>query len=31
MPLLMPVILGSIRSDRQGLKATRFIIRHLEG
>ncbi|MPR07315.1 NADPH-dependent FMN reductase [Microvirga tunisiensis] len=30
MPLLMPVILGSIRSDRQGLKAARFIIRYLE-
>jgi NAD(P)H-dependent FMN reductase len=30
MPLLMPVILGSVRSDRQGLKAARFIIRHLE-
>ncbi|MBZ6076982.1 NADPH-dependent FMN reductase [Microvirga puerhi] len=31
MPLLMPVILGSVRSERQGLKAARFIIRHLEG
>lgn len=31
MPLLMPVILGSVRSDRQGMKAARFIIRHLEG
>lgn len=31
MPLLMPVILGSVRSDRQGIKAARFIIRHLEG
>lgn len=31
MPLLMPVILGSVRSDRQGLRAARFIIRHLEG
>ena len=30
MPLLMPVILGSVRSDRQGLKAARFIIRYLE-
>ena len=27
MPLLTPVILGSVRSDRQGLKAARFIIR----
>jgi NAD(P)H-dependent FMN reductase len=25
----MPVILGSVRSDRQGLKAARFITRHL--
>jgi NAD(P)H-dependent FMN reductase len=31
MPLLVPVILGSVRSDRQGLRAARFIIRHLEG
>ncbi|EIM30053.1 NADPH-dependent FMN reductase [Microvirga lotononidis] len=31
MPLLIPVILGSVRSDRQGIKAARFIIRHLEG
>jgi NAD(P)H-dependent FMN reductase len=30
MPLLMPVILGSVRSDRQGIKAARFIIRYLE-
>lgn len=30
MPLLVPVILGSVRSDRQGLRAARFIIRHLE-
>jgi len=30
MPLLMPVILGSVRSDRQGLRAARFIIRRLE-
>jgi NAD(P)H-dependent FMN reductase len=30
MPLLMPVILGSVRSDRQGLRAARFIIRHLQ-
>jgi NAD(P)H-dependent FMN reductase len=31
MPFLTPVILGSVRSDRQGLKAARFITRHLEG
>jgi NAD(P)H-dependent FMN reductase len=30
MSLLMPVILGSVRSDRQGVKAARFIIRHLK-
>jgi NAD(P)H-dependent FMN reductase len=30
MSLLTPVILGSVRSDRQGVKAARFIIRHLE-
>src|SRR5215210_1997948 len=30
MSLLTPVILGSVRSDRQGLKAAHFIIRHLE-
>jgi NAD(P)H-dependent FMN reductase len=30
MSLLMQVILGSVRSDRQGVKAARFIIRHLE-
>jgi NAD(P)H-dependent FMN reductase len=30
MSLLTPVILGSVRSDRQGLKAARFIIRRLE-
>jgi NAD(P)H-dependent FMN reductase len=29
MPLLLPVILGSVRSDRKGLRAARFIIRHL--
>jgi NAD(P)H-dependent FMN reductase len=29
MPLLLPVILGSVRSDRQGLRAARFILRHL--
>jgi NAD(P)H-dependent FMN reductase len=31
MPLLMPVILGSVRSERQGLRAARFIIHRLEG
>lgn len=30
MPLLTPIILGSVRSDRQGLKAARFVIRHLK-
>src|SRR3712207_5959590 len=30
MPLLIPVILGSVRSDRQGLRAARFIVRHLK-
>src|SRR5215218_1085623 len=30
MSLLTPVILGSVRSERQGLKAAHFIIRHLE-
>ena len=30
MPLLFPVVLGSVRSDRQGARAARFIIRHLE-
>ncbi len=30
MPLLIPVILGSVRSDRQGLRAAHFIIRHLK-
>lgn len=29
MPLLFPVILGSVRSDRQGLRAAAFIIRLL--
>jgi NAD(P)H-dependent FMN reductase len=29
MSFLLPVILGSIRSDRQGIRAARFIIRHL--
>ncbi|GEO16364.1 NADPH-dependent FMN reductase [Microvirga aerophila] len=31
MSLLVPVILGSVRSDRQGVKAARFITRHLKG
>ena len=30
MSLLIPVILGSVRSDRQGIKAARFIVRELE-
>lgn len=30
MSLLLPVILGSVRSDRQGIRAARFITRHLE-
>jgi NAD(P)H-dependent FMN reductase len=30
MSLLLPVILGSVRSDRKGLRAARFIIRRLE-
>lgn len=30
MPLVMPVILGSVRSDRQGLRAARFVIAQLE-
>jgi NAD(P)H-dependent FMN reductase len=30
MSLLVPVILGSVRSDRQGVKAARFITRHLK-
>ena len=30
MSLLVPVILGSVRSDRQGAKAARFITRHLK-
>jgi len=29
MALLLPVILGSVRSERQGLRVARFIIRHL--
>ena len=31
MPLVMPVILGSVRSDRQGIRAARFIRASLEG
>jgi NAD(P)H-dependent FMN reductase len=30
MPLVTPVILGSVRSDRQGLRAARFLIAQLE-
>ena len=30
MGLVVPVILGSVRTERQGIKAARFIIRHLE-
>ncbi|HEX8416897.1 MAG TPA: NAD(P)H-dependent oxidoreductase [Methylobacterium sp.] len=30
MPLVMPVILGSVRADRQGLRAVRFVIAQLE-
>jgi NAD(P)H-dependent FMN reductase len=30
MPLLFPVILGSVRSDRQGMRAARFVTRRLE-
>ena len=30
MSLLIPVILGSVRSDRQGIKAARFIMRQLQ-
>ena len=30
MGLLVPVILGSVRSDRQGIKAARFAVRALE-
>ena len=31
MGLVVPVILGSVRTERQGIKAARFIIRHLKG
>jgi NAD(P)H-dependent FMN reductase len=30
MGLVVPVILGSVRSDRQGIKAARYIIRQLD-
>lgn len=30
MPLCIPVILGSVRSDRQGIKAARFIVKLLQ-
>jgi NAD(P)H-dependent FMN reductase len=30
MALLMPVILGSVRADRQGIRAARFIVGHLQ-
>ncbi|MBV8766251.1 MAG: NADPH-dependent FMN reductase, partial [Hyphomicrobiales bacterium] len=30
MGLLLPVLLGSVRSDRQGIKAARYVIRMLE-
>ncbi|KQP80868.1 NAD(P)H-dependent oxidoreductase [Methylobacterium sp. Leaf117] len=30
MPLVVPVILGSVRADRQGLRAARFVIAALE-
>src|SRR3954453_19632149 len=30
MGLLIPVILGSVRSDRQGIKAARFIMEQLQ-
>jgi NAD(P)H-dependent FMN reductase len=29
-PLLVPVIYGSVRSERQGIKAARFVVRELE-
>lgn len=31
MGLVIPVILGSVRTERQGIKAARFILRKLEG
>ncbi|WP_163360874.1 NADPH-dependent FMN reductase, partial [Escherichia coli] len=30
MSLVIPVILGSVRSDRQGIRAARFLIARLE-
>jgi len=30
MGLFLPVLLGSVRSDRQGIKAARYVIRQLE-
>jgi NAD(P)H-dependent FMN reductase len=30
MPLVMPVILGSVRAERQGLRVARFLIERLE-
>ncbi|WP_342149513.1 NAD(P)H-dependent oxidoreductase [Methylorubrum sp. SB2] len=30
MPLTIPVILGSVRSDRNGLRAARFLVREIE-
>src|SRR5258706_10419561 len=31
MSLLIPVLLGSVRAERQGIKAARYIISRLEG
>lgn len=31
MPLVVPVILGSVRSERQGIRAARFLVGKLEG
>lgn len=30
MPLTIPVILGSVRSDRNGIRAARFLVREIE-
>jgi NAD(P)H-dependent FMN reductase len=30
MPLVLPVLLGSVRHDRQGIKAARYILRQLQ-
>ena len=30
MGLVIPVILGSVRTERQGIKAARYIVRQLE-